>query len=400
MLFNYKVINQGGTEESGSIDAINIDVAISSLQRRGYVVESIKPESSGSLFDSFAHIFEKVSLKEMVMFSNEVSILFSSHVSILRIFRLLAEGTDNPVLQRTLNEIADDAQGGESLSSAMGKHPTVFSEFYVNMVKAGEESGKLSETFAYLASYMERNYALTSKTKNALMYPAFVLSTFVGVMIVMLVVVIPKLSTVLTEGGQAIPVYTQFVIGLSNFIIHYGIFILVVFAAGGIVIWKVGLPGGKTGWSSFKLKLPLFGNLFKKTYLSRVTDNLETMLSSGVPMLRAIEIVGKVVGDDVFAGIIAEAGEKVKAGSSLSDSFLGHEEIPPLMVQMIKVGEETGELSIILKTLASFYKREADATVDTMVSLIEPIMIVSLAVGVGFLLAAVLVPIYNITGSM
>ena len=175
MLFNYKVINQGGTEESGSIDAINIDVAISSLQRRGYVVESIKPESSGSLFDSFAHIFEKVSLKEMVMFSNEVSILFSSHVSILRIFRLLAEGTDNPVLQRTLNEIADDAQGGESLSSAMGKHPTVFSEFYVNMVKAGEESGKLSETFAYLASYMERNYAITSKTKNALMYPAFVL---------------------------------------------------------------------------------------------------------------------------------------------------------------------------------------------------------------------------------
>ena len=222
MLFNYKIINQTGSEETGSIDAINVDVAINSLQRRGFVIENITAEGTGSLSAYFSTMFERVSLKELVMLSNQVSILFNSHVSVLRIFRLLADGTQNPVLGKKLNEICDDIQGGESLSSAMGKHSAIFSEFYVNMVKAGEESGKLSETFAYLSAYMERSYALVSKTKNALVYPAFVFATSIGVMVLMLIVVIPKLSAVLIEGGQQIPVYTQVVIGLSNFVRSYG----------------------------------------------------------------------------------------------------------------------------------------------------------------------------------
>ncbi|MCK9352500.1 MAG: type II secretion system F family protein [Candidatus Paceibacterota bacterium] len=400
MLFNYKALNQAGVEEVGTIDAINMDVAINSLQRRNFVIETIIPENSGSFMNQISLMFERVSLKDLVMLSSQVSILFNSHVSVLRIFRLLADGAENPTLGRTLNEVADDIQGGESLSGALGKHPTVFSEFYVNMVKAGEESGKLSETFEYLASYMERSYALTSKTKNALVYPAFVIFTFIGVMVLMLIVVIPKLSAVLIEGGQAIPIYTQVVIGLSNFMINYGLFALIFLIIAGVIFWKVGLPGGSKSWSSIKLKLPLFGRLFKKTYLSRIADNLDTMLASGVPMLRSIEIAGKVVGDDTYAAIMFDAGEKVKAGSSLSDAFSDRPEIPPIMVQMVKVGEETGELSTILKTLAVFYKREADSMVDTMVGLIEPIMIVLLAVGVGFLLASVLIPIYNITASI
>jgi type IV pilus assembly protein PilC len=400
MLFNYKVINQTGSEEVGAIDAINIDVAISSLQRRGFVIETINPEGAGSFLNMISVMFERVSLKELVMLSNQVSILFNSHVSVLRIFRLLADGAENPVLRTKLNEIADDIQGGESLSGAMGKHPAVFSEFYVNMVKAGEESGKLSETFAFLAAYMEREYALVSKTKNALVYPAFVVVTFIGVLVLMLVVVIPKLSAVLTEGGQEIPAYTRFVINLSGFVTSYGVFVLIFLAVAGVILWKFGLPGGDKSWSSFKLNVPLFGKLFKKTYLSRISDNLETMLSSGVPMLRSIEIAGKVVGDDTYRTIMFDVGEKVKAGSSLSDALSERAEIPAIMVQMIKVGEETGELSMILKTLATFYKREAESMVDTLVGLIEPTMIVALAVGVGFLLASVLVPIYNITASI
>lgn len=400
MLFNYKALNQGGSEENGSIDAINIDVAIASLQRRGFIIETIAPEGGDSLKQKLSMLMEHVSLKEIVMLSNQVSILFNSHVSVLRIFRLLAEGSENPVLRKKLGEISDDIQGGESLSSAMGKHPTVFSEFFVNMVASGEESGKLSEVFAYLAAYMERESALVSKTKNALVYPAFVVLTFFGVLTLMLILVIPKLSEMLKDSGQEIPLYTRVVMGLSDFVINYGIFFLIFLIVAGLILWKVGLPGGNKGWSSFKLNVPFFGKLFRKTYLSRIADNLDTMLSSGVPMLRSIEITGKVVGDLTYSSIMFEAGEKVKAGSSLSEALSDKEEIPPIMVQMIKVGEETGELSTILKTLATYYKREAEQAVDTLVGLIEPIMIVSLAVAVGFLLASVLIPIYNITASI
>jgi type IV pilus assembly protein PilC len=400
MLFNYKVINQTGSEENGAIDAINIDVAISSLQRRGYVISSIKPADNGTILQNFLSMFEKVSNKEIVMLSNQISILFNSHVSALRIFRLLAEGTENPVLQKRLSEVAEDIQGGISLSSAMGKHPAIFSDFYVSMVVAGEESGKLAETFSYLAAYLERSYELISKTKNALVYPAFVVTVFISVMTLMLVLVIPKLSAVFIDSGQPIPVYTQGVIGLSNFIRNYGIFFLIFVLISGFLLWKLGLPGGKKSFSSLKLSLPLFGSLYKKTYLSRMADNLDTMLASGVPMLRSIEITAKVVGDDTYRDIMYDVGEKVKAGSSLSDALGHHMEIPNIMVQMVKVGEETGELSIILKTLAKFYKRETDAAVDTLVSLIEPIMIVLLAVGVGTLLASILIPIYNITANI
>lgn len=400
MLFNYKIINQTGNEENGTIDAINIDVAISSLQRRGYVISSIKPADNGSFLQNILAMFEKVSNKEIVMLSNQISILFNSHVSALRIFRLLAEGSENPTLQKRLNEVAEDIQGGMSLSSAMAKHPAIFSDFYVSMVMAGEESGKLAETFNYLAAYLERSYELISKTKNALVYPAFVITVFISVMTLMLVLVIPKLSSILIESGQPIPIYTQGVIGLSNFIRNYGVFFLIFVIISSFLLWKLGLPGGKKSFSSLKLSLPLFGSLFKKTFLSRIADNLDTMLASGVPMLRSIEITAKVVGDDTYRDILFDVGEKVKAGSSLSDALSRRDEIPNIMVQMVKVGEETGELSVILQTLAKFYKRETNAAVDTLVSLIEPIMIVLLAVGVGTLLASVLIPIYNITANI
>lgn len=400
MLFNYNVISQTGVEETGSIDAVNIDVAINSLQRRGYVISSIVSADEGSFLKKWSSLTERVSTRDMMLLSNQISTLFSSHVSVLRIFRLLAEGNENPILQKKLNEISDDIQGGESLSGAMGKHPAVFSEFFVNMVKAGEESGKLSETFTYLAGYMERNHDIMTKTKNALIYPAFVVGAFIAVMVLMLTFVIPKLSAVLIDAGQPIPMYTQMVIGLSNFLINYGLFFLVFIAVAGVLLWKVGLPGGKQSWSAVKLGMPYFGTLYKKTYLSRIADNLQTLLSSGVPMLRSIEITARVVGDDLYTKMMMDVAEKVKSGSSLSDALGSHENIPSIMVQMIRVGEETGELSTILQTLAKFYKRETDAAVDTLVGLIEPIMIIMLAVGVGTLLASVLIPIYNITATI
>ncbi len=400
MQFNYKAITATGEKKEGVVEAVNKDLAISALQRRGLVVASIKTteESKGFLEIS---LLESVPMKDVVMLSRQISTLFEAQVSALKAFSLLGGNTENKLLQRTLNQIVDDIQAGFSISGALAKHPKVFSEFYVNMVKAGEESGKLVQTFSYLADYLDRQYELTSKTRNALIYPAFVIFVFITVMILMFVIVIPKLSQIIIDSGQQIPVYTKVVIGISNFFVNYGLFVLIALVAfGGYVWWYSQSDRGKKYLDQVKLSIPFAGNLFTKLYLSRIADNMETMLTSGIPIVRSIEITAAVVGNRVYRDIMLMSAEKVKAGSSLADSVDRHVEIPSIMVQMIKVGEETGSVGMVLKTLGKFYKREVDDAVDTLVDLIEPFMIVLLGVGVGILLTSVLVPIYNIASGI
>jgi type II secretory pathway component PulF len=282
----------------------------------------------------------------------------------------------------------------------MSKYPDIFSDFYVNMVRAGEESGKLSQTFNYLADYLDRYYELNSKTKNALIYPAFVIGTFVIVMILMMTVVIPKLADILKDVGQQPPLYTRVVIGISDFLVSYGPFILVILVFLAIYFWRTMYSrGGKEYIDKLKVTVPAVKNLYIKLYLSRIADNTDTMLTSGISAVRALEISASVVGNSVFEGILKEAAEDVKGGVSISDSLYKHSEIPSIMIQMIRVGEETGELSFIMRTVAKFYKREVDNAVDTLVGLIEPIMIVALGVGVAVLLASILIPIYNIAST-
>lgn len=400
MNFKYKAIEESGVEKEGIIAAANQDLAIASLQRRGMIIVSIREEGKKKGLEMT--IFEKVPQKEIVILSRQISTLFEAQVSALKAFSLVASSTDNDLLKRKLNQVVDDLQAGYSISGALAKHNDVFSDFYVNMVKAGEESGKLNQTFGYLADYLDRNYELTSKTKNALIYPIFVIFTFFAVMTLMLTMVIPKLSQIITESGQDVPLYTRVVIGFSNFLVDYGIVILAVIVAGVLYLIRLSRSGsGKKYLDNLKLTFPALGNLFRKLYLSRIADNLDTMISAGIPIVRALQITGEVVGNRVYKDIIKEAEEGVKAGNSLSASFEKNPEyIPTILIQMIKVGEETGSLSSILKTLAKFYKREVDAAVDTIVGLIEPIMIVALGLGVGFLLASVLVPIYNLASGI
>lgn len=389
-----------GAPKEGSIDAATKDLAISSLQRRGFIVTSIvgEEEKTSILQMSF---FEKVPLKDVVILSRQISTLFNAQVSALKAFTMLASSAENKLLSRKLRQITDDLQAGTSISGALSKHPDTFSDFYVNMVRAGEESGKLNEVFSYLADYLNREYELTQKTKNALIYPAFVILVFVAVMILMFTMVIPKLSAIIQESGQAVPVYTQIVIGISNFFVNYGIFVLIFFVVLGLYLWRMSrTESGKTYLDGLKISMPVIGNLYRKLYLARISDNLDTMLTSGISIVRAIDISSDVVGNKVYSTILKKSGESVKEGSSLSDAFARHEEMPPIMVQMVKVGEETGALGSILKTLGQFYKREVDDAVDTLVGLIEPIMIVLLGLGVGVLLTSVLVPIYNIAGGI
>jgi len=402
MLFHYQGVDGSGTAREGTIEAVTMDVAINSLQHRGYVVSSIEPLSEkGSIWNLKITWFERVSSKELVIFSRQIATLFEAQVSALRVFRLLAAEAENPLLQRILTEVADDLQGGSSISNALAQHPDLFSPFYVNMVKAGEESGKLDNSFSFLADYLDRTYEVASKARNALIYPAFVVTTFVVVMMLMLTLVIPRVSEIIVNSGQEIPIYTKIVIGISAFFTNYIAFILFFLGAAGVVLWRFKkTPVGKRAFDELKLAVPYIGNLFEKLYLSRIADNLSTMLASGISMVQALEITSEVVDNEVYREIIQNTIAEVKGGKSFSDALSEYPEIPGVLTQMAKVGEETGNLGSILETLAKFYRREVNTAVDTLINLIEPAMIVLLGLGVGTLLAAVLIPIYNISAGI
>lgn len=400
MLFNYKAIDGAGRAVAGSIEAITIEVAITSLQRRGFTLSTIAPQGKGSILTRNIGFFQRVKNKDIVILSRQIATLFEAQVSALRIFRLLSAELDNPILQQTLLTISDDIQSGSSISKALSKHPHVFSNFYVSMVRSGEEAGKLDQTFAFLADYFERTYEVSSKAKNALIYPVFVIITFIAVMVLMLTTVIPSVSAILVQSQQELPFYTKAILGVSDFFVRFGWFLLILVIIGALFLWRfVKTPQGRFAFSEFKIKVPYIGNLYRKLYLSRISDNMHTMLLSAIPIIKALEITAEVVDNAVFESALAAAAEGVKSGSSIADSFSRSPVIPGIMIQMIKVGEESGELGSILETLGRFYRREVANAVDTLVSLIEPALIIVLGLGVGFLLAAVLIPIYSLAGA-
>ncbi len=401
MTFKYKALDKDGATKDGLVEAINIDIAIDALQKRGLSIVTIKPEEEAKGLLSNISFFDKVSNKDVVILSRQMATLFQAQVSALRVFQLLAMQSENALLRRKLKEAVDDLQAGNSISAALGKHPDVFTPFYINMVKAGEESGKLDETFMYLADYLDRNYEVTSKVKTALIYPAFVIFTFVAVMILMLVVVIPKISVILKDSGQAVPIYTKIVLGISDFFVSYWVLLLIAIIVGGFFLWRyLQTIAGKMAFDDMKISTPIIKNLYSKLYLSRIADNMNTMLISGIPMVRGLDLTSSVVDNLVYKKILEQTVEDVKGGSSVSSALEKHEQIPGIFVQMVRIGEETGQLGNILKTLANFYRREVTNSIDSIVSLIEPAMIVLLGLGVSFLLAAVLVPIYSISGGM
>ena len=402
MIFKYKALKPTGEQIDGVIEAFSEDSAISQLQKRDFTILEVHSDEKKDLgiLNFSLSIFNRVSNKDIVILSRQMATLFSAQVSALRVFRLIGSQVENVTLKKYLFLIAEDLQGGTSISNALSKYPDAFSDFYVNMVRSGEESGKLDEIFNYLADYLDRTYAVTSKAKNALIYPAFVITTFLGVMILMFTVIIPKIALMITDSGQEIPFYTKIVLGISGFLLSYGIFVAIAAIIGGFFLWKYSKTDtGAMTLDSLSLSLPYLGTLYKKLYLSRIADNMNTMISSGIPMLRALEITSNVVDNHVYKAIIEDTSQRVKEGMSLSSAFGQHKEIPDIMTQMIKVGEETGELGNILKSLAAFYQREMINAIDTLVSLIEPVMIVALGAGVGVLLAAVLMPIYNIASA-
>ncbi len=400
MIFNYKTVNKDGKREEGQIEALSEDMAVTLLQRRGLIVSYIKGKGDDDILRKIPFL-NRVSNKDIVILSRQMSTLFQSQVSALRIFKLIGTETENPILRDHMLQIVDDLQGGSTISKALAKHPSIFSDFYVNMVRSGEESGHVDQSFAYLADYMDRNYEVTSKAKNALIYPAFVIFTFIAVMVLMFTVIVPKIGVIIRDSGQEIPFYTKIVLSTSDFFVNHWI-LLILFVLGTVtaLIWYGSTEEGKRWISDFRLHIPYVGDLYRKLYLSRFSDNMSTMVLSGIPMLRAIEVTASIIDNQIYRELLERSLFEVKSGKALSAALADHEEIPNILTQMIRVGEESGELGNILKTMSAFYQREVMNAVDTLVGLIEPVMIVALGIGVGVLLASVLMPIYNIASTV
>ena len=266
MLFKYEATNKNGQAQNGTIDAAGKDSAISALQRRGLIVIDVVPENKpGFLGLDTAPLFSRVKSRDVVILSRQISTLFEAKVSVVSTFRLLASESSNVVLQKKLTQVVDDIKSGVTISTALAKHPDVFTDFYVAMVRSGEESGKLAETFSYLANYLDRSYALVSRAKNALIYPLFIILSFIVVMILMMTLVIPKLSEILIDTGQELPIYTKIVVGVSQFTADYFFVFLIILVAVVIFLLKY-LPteGGQMALSRFKLSIPYVNVMYRK----------------------------------------------------------------------------------------------------------------------------------------
>ena len=397
MLFKYIAYNKNGKEIKGFIDSRTKEGAIFSLQNRGYIISSIIETEKGDFF-SRKIVLSGVSQKDIVVLTNQFATLFEAQISAIRIFRMLAGGQKNDILKKALVMIGDDISDGSSVANAMKKHPKIFSPFYINIIKAGEESGKLAQIFIYLSKYLERVYQLTSKVKGALVYPAFVVVTFLVVMYLMLTMVIPQISGMLEQTEQELPLITQVIVVFSDFLVDYGfIFIILVIIVIVFLFRYIKTESGKLAYDGLKLSIPLFKKLYQQLFTARMAGNLSMMLRAGVKMAKTMESTSKVVDNKLYEKILKEVTEDVRAGEALSRSLAKHPEFDELFIKMIEIGEESGKLTDILETLATFYEKEVMTTITKLTTLIQPVLLLTLGGGVAILLSAVLLPIYSVT---
>jgi len=402
MEFKYTGRTKEGQIQKGSIDAGSKKEAVLALQNRNLIILDLIEGKRVTVFTAQITIFRRVKSKEMVAFSRQLSTLFSARIPLLESLRVLAKDTENKYLSQVIFEVANEVEAGSLLSKALAKHPKVFSQFFINMIRSGEVSGGLDKALNYLADYLEKQYYLNSKIRGAMGYPAFILSAFLVIGSLMMILVVPQLTSFLVETGQELPLPTKILIGTSNLIITWGWLILIVFI-GLIVSFILSINRlAKARWyfDLLKIKAPIFGKIFKGIYLARLTDNLSTLIQGGLPILQALQVAADVVGNVVYRKIIMEAKENVRIGNTISSCFYNYSEIPPMVTQMIATGEQTGSVDDILRKLSSFYTKEVDAMVANLSQLIEPVLIVVLGGAVAVLVASILIPIYNIASSM
>lgn len=402
MKFIFEAKDEQGSVKKGTVEAISKEGAIQVLNSSKLIPLSIEQDVDKKDFlKSIEKIWEGVSQRELAVMFRQLATLIDAKVSIVAALEAISEQTENKFLQIVLEETINDVKDGLPLSDALAKHEGVFDPLVVHMVRAGEVSGNLQRSVIFLADNTEKNYELNAKIKSALSYPGFVLGAALIIGFIVFTVVLPKLTAVFADMKVEIPWYTAVLMAIGAFMSSYWWAVLIVMG-GSIfgVIYYIKTESGRIEWDHIKLRLPVMGNLFRYVYISRFAENLGVLLSGGIPIVRALTIVSDVVGNSQYRNTILRAAEEVKTGGAMSNVFARSSEFPPIVSRMIKIGEEAGKISDVLKNVAGFYDREADRITRNLASLMEPVLIVFLGVGVAIIVFAVLVPIYNMTGSI
>ncbi len=399
MKFNYKAKNKEGTIQSGVVLASDQFKAESLLSNNGLVILSLEQQGD-DLFAKLNPFGHSVNNKELVMFSRQLSTLISARVPIIQSLRILQEQITTKYLLEIIGDLISGVENGDSLSNAMLKHPDVFGNVYINLVRSGEVSGSLDKSLVYLADQLEKDYELKAKVKSAMTYPVFVLSALVIVGLLMFKFVLPKLTSVLEEQGGTLPPVSVALIAMTKF---FGVYwwTVILGLAGAILAVKfyISTEAGRYQWDALKIRLPIIGDIFQKIYLARFSRNLSTLVIGGIPIIKALQIVAEIINNVIYRDIILDTVGKIQAGKSISEGLSGHMEFPNIVTQMVKVGEQTAQLDDIMSKLANFYEKEVDNKVSTLTTLLEPMIMIILGLGVGALVAGVLLPIYNLAST-
>ncbi len=400
--FQYEALDIRGKTVSGIVNAQSREAVLKDLRNQGYKVTSIKEQGGGLDTKDLTISFQRVSMFALALFTRQFAVLFNSGMSMVRSLEALMIQNQRDKLGLTIETMARDIKGGFSLSRALAKHPDIFSPVYVSLVKAGEMAGALGEVLDRLASLMERDNALRKKVSASLTYPMFVLFFAVIVVVGLVLYIFPQFMNVFQGMNVELPIFTKILIWLVDTALNPVVMIL--FLIGVTFLWLgttyyVKTPRGRRVRDTIILELPIIGPINKKTVISRFCRTLGTLIASGVPVVHSLEIVGRAVGNDVVASMLDDVKSGLKAGLRLSQPMMESRLFPPIVSNMVAVGEETGNLAALMEKLADYFDQEVEYSLSSFASVIEPIMILGLGLVIGFILLAVFMPIYGLVSN-
>ncbi len=399
MKFLYKARNKEGDTKTGTVVAADQIRAEQLLAENGLIIIGLEQQED-NILEKINPFGKSVSNKDLVLFSRQLATLISARVPIIQSLRILQEQITNKYLLTVIRDLIASIENGESLSLSMTKHPRIFGSVYISLVKSGEVSGSLDKSLVYLADQLEKDYELLSKVKGAMTYPLFIIFALGLVAGLMFKFVLPKLTDVLTQQGGQLPIVSVWLISFTQFFNKFWWLVILLLAGGFLTIrYYIGTENGRYIWDRMKIKVPIIGDIFQKIYLARFSRNLSTLVMGGIPIMKALQIVAEIINNVIFRDIVLAAVNDISNGKSISESLSNHPEFPAIVTQMVRVGEQTAQLDDILAKLANFYEKEVDAKVGTLTTLMEPVIMILLGIGVGILVAGILLPIYNLANT-